>query len=110
MPTLPKKSKTRPWVTPRKPFDGMKNKGVDRKFYDTARWKRLRKMILNRDGGLCQECKRNGKITVGVHVDHIVPIRKGGSLDDMENLVLLCRSCHAKKTMHDGRGEGTNNP
>ena len=36
-------------------------------------------------------------------VDHIVPLKAGGT-NDWENLQALCHECHSRKTaMHDGR-------
>ncbi|BBA77279.1 phage-related Zn finger domain-containing protein [Bacillus velezensis] len=32
------------------------------KLYNTARWKRVRKVVLIRDGYLCCECRRRGLI------------------------------------------------
>ena len=49
---------------------------------------------------LCEECKRNGRTTVGTHADHIVSKAKGGT-DDRSNYQLLCASCHALKSIHD---------
>lgn len=37
-------------------------------------------------------------VTSGGHIDHIVPIRKGGSRTDGRNLMTLCRTCHDIKT------------
>jgi 5-methylcytosine-specific restriction protein A len=56
-----------------------------------------RDRIRRRDEGLCQGCKRNNKVSVGVHVDHIVPLWKGGS-DEDANKELLCRPCHDEKS------------
>ena len=63
-------------------------------------WKRLRQVVIRRDQGLCQQCKRDGKIRSGTDVDHIVAKSRGGT-DDMSNLELLCRSCHASKTARE---------
>ena len=35
-----------------------------------------------RDCGLCQECKRQGRTSIGAVVDHIKPLWAGGSDDD----------------------------
>jgi 5-methylcytosine-specific restriction endonuclease McrA len=48
-----------------------------------------RKAVIERDGGLCKQCGRPG-----TDVDHIE-----GSSNEMENLQLLCRACHNKKTI-----------
>ena len=42
-------------------------------FYQTAKWKRLRLAILQRDGWQCQESKRYGKRVEADTVHHIFP-------------------------------------
>lgn len=61
---------------------------------------RDRDRIKRRDNGLCQECARQGRLTVGHEVDHIIGIAKGGT-DDDDNKELLCHDCHATKTATD---------
>ena len=63
---------------------------------------RDRDRIRARDCGLCQECKRQGKTTLGGPVDHIVPLWKGGS-DDDTNKEVLCVPCHDTKTAREAR-------
>ena len=36
--------------------------------------------------------------TFGGHVDHITPTEQGGALLDPENLMVLCPSCHNRKS------------
>jgi 5-methylcytosine-specific restriction protein A len=59
-----------------------------------------RERIRARDCGLCQQCKRDGKVTIGHPVDHIVPLWKGGS-DDDSNKETLCTPCHDAKTARE---------
>ena len=47
-------------------------------------WRRLRRLVIARDGGICVACKAEGLIRPGNHVDHIQPTEQGGS-DDMDN-------------------------
>lgn len=49
----------------------------------------IRRVVIARDGGRCRKCGKPGG-----DIDHI----EGGS-NEMENLQLLCRSCHNKKTL-----------
>jgi len=35
-------------------------------------------------------------------VDHIIPRSQGGT-DDPENLKAMCKPCHSRKTVKDGR-------
>ncbi len=61
---------------------------------------RDRERIRARDCGLCQECKRRGKTTLGAAVDHIIALWKGGS-DEDDNKELLCIPCHDAKTARE---------
>lgn len=67
-----------------------------------------RNRIRARDEGLCQECKRQGRTSLGGPVDHIKPLWLGGSDEDL-NKELLCVPCHDAKTAREagqraGRG------
>lgn len=61
----------------------------------TARWRRLRELVLTRDGWRCQ---LNGPRCQGeAHtVDHLVA-RKHGGTDDLDNLVAACAPCNYAK-------------
>ena len=63
-------------------------------------WAKIRARILRRDCGLCQPCKRQGRLTLAVQVDHIVPVSKGGGDEDV-NLQSICLACHDDKTRAD---------
>lgn len=70
--------------------------------YCSASWLRTRKQVIARDGGLCQMCGKPVTMEAGdAHIDHIVPKRDGGT-DALENLQLLHRACHSKKTANGG--------
>ncbi len=69
------------------------------KFYHSSIWKKVRESILKKEP-LCRMCGKPATI-----VDHIKPIKKGGSKLDEANLQPLCHSCHNFKTMQD-RKEG----
>ena len=58
----------------------------------TRQWRRLRQVVLQRDGGRCQ-IGDPGCLIAGSEIDHIVPVREGGS-DDPLNLRVVCRPCH----------------
>lgn len=67
-----------------------------RAWYRTARWHRLRQVILLRDLYTCQMC---GKVSsTGMTIDHIKPHRGSEALFWAEdNLQVLCTSpCHVK--------------
>jgi len=105
MPNMPK-SKSRPWIPKRK----RDNKGlkphrssqeyVD--FYNSKRWRSLRNYYIQMHP-LCAECERAGYVVPGECVDHIVPMRFGGSMTTLDNLQTLCNSCHATKTGRESR-------
>lgn len=68
---------------------------MSQRHYNTARWRRVRLDVLERDQHECQ---------VGLHgvctgtadvVDHVVPIADGGAVYDMENLRAACRACNS---------------
>ena len=49
---------------------------------------------------LCVRCMNKSRVTLAVHLDHIVPIEKGGP-DTEENRQGLCIPCHKEKTLED---------
>jgi len=61
-------------------------------------------MVLHR----CPLCadpfgEHGDRVVAATEVDHIVPLRAGGT-NDAENLQALCKSCHSRKTaIEDGR-------
>lgn len=59
--------------------------------------KRRRFTILKRDGFRCQLCGMSSEDGTKLHVDHLIPIAKGGSNDD-ENLWTLCERCNLGKS------------
>jgi 5-methylcytosine-specific restriction protein A len=68
----------------------------ERRFYSSYRWQLIRKHHRSEEP-FCRECKAQGVIQVAECVDHIVPIREGGSPYDPANLQSLCQPCHNKK-------------
>lgn len=70
-------------------------------------WTKLRNVVMCRDHGLCQPCKRRGMVTLAGAVDHITPKSQGGT-DDMGNLQAICDgpgSCHEAKTRAESMGQ-----
>lgn len=67
------------------------------KFYESTAWRYLRKLKLQRNP-MCETCYAEGKITLAKMVDHIIEIRDGGAVLDIENLSSICHACHNKKT------------
>ncbi len=56
----------------------------------------LRYDVLHRDGFRCQICGATQKDGVKLHVDHILPVSKGGRTE-MSNLRTLCERCNMGK-------------
>ena len=72
--------------------------------YDSL-WTKVRKVVIERDKGLCQMCLKEGRITPGRDVDHKIPKAKTKRLgwtreqqDHPSQLWLLCVPCHKTKT------------
>ena len=60
---------------------------------------RIRKQ-LQHEVILCEECKRQGRVTVGRIADHIIPLAKGGS-GERSNYQWLCQPCADAKDAAD---------
>lgn len=59
--------------------------------------KKLRYEIITRDKYTCQFCGKYMADEVGLHIDHIVPISKGGKTIP-SNLQVLCSKCNGNKS------------
>jgi hypothetical protein len=57
-----------------------------------VRWK-----VLARDSYRCQHCGISTALGAVLHIDHIIPISKGGS-SDLNNLQALCQDCNLGKS------------
>lgn len=72
-------------------------------FYHSPAWRKLRKLALQRDHYLCQQCLREGKTTRATEVHHIVEVEADPSLSlSLGNLMSLCWRCH-EETKKRGR-------
>lgn len=64
-----------------------------------AKWRvaqipsKLRKAVMLRDGERCVYC---GNCSGPFHIDHIIPVAKGGT-DVLSNLCVSCRACNLSK-------------
>lgn len=59
--------------------------------------KELRERIAKRDNYTCQICGKYMPDGVGLHIDHIIPIAKGGK-SIPSNLQVLCSKCNGRKS------------
>ncbi|GIX57442.1 hypothetical protein BPADB04_24720 [Bacillus paranthracis] len=72
-------------------------KGKDDNFYTTLRWRKLRKQIIERDGGHCQRCLHNSGIinSANLEVHHIKARSQYPELQyEPSNLVTVCKTCN----------------
>jgi 5-methylcytosine-specific restriction endonuclease McrA len=58
---------------------------------------RLRADILSRDRSRCQRCGASAADGATLHIDHIIPVSRGG-LTVPDNLQTLCASCNLGKS------------
>ena len=56
----------------------------------------LRQQVLKKNNYTCQDCGFRNNEGIGLHVDHIHPISKGGGTV-LENLQVLCSKCNGRK-------------
>lgn len=74
-----------------------------RKVYDSDRWRKLRKLVLERDGYICHQCGGHAD-TVDHDPDIVTLLALGLDPYDMQHLRSMCRVCHGRK---DGRRSPT---
>ena len=67
-------------------------------------WKRLRDSYVKAHP-FCEECFKKGMIVPVEEVHHIKPLSEGGN-HSKDNLISLCKSCHAR--IHAKRGDRWN--
>ncbi|RUT88129.1 MULTISPECIES: HNH endonuclease [unclassified Mesorhizobium] len=65
------------------------------KWYNSARWKKLRMSVLVRDRFTCQRCKLVEPDTSKLVADHIIPHRNDPVKFWDGKLQCLCRNCHS---------------
>jgi 5-methylcytosine-specific restriction protein A len=71
-------------------------------------WEAVRKVVIERAKGLCEKCAKEGRVTPGRDVDHIVNKAKAkamrwsqAKMDHPSNLQYLCPPCHKRKTTEE---------
>jgi len=70
------------------------------KLYATNKWRKFRQVLLYRRGGECVECGCT-PLDKDIHLDHIKPLAQGGEAFNENNIQILCRECHGKKTIKE---------
>lgn len=77
-------------------------------FYKSSAWKKTRDAVWKRDGGLCVDCLKAGRITPAEEIHHVIELTQsniGNAAISLSpsNLVSLCRECH--RARHGARSE-----
>ncbi len=68
-------------------------------------WKRIRDRYAVAHP-LCELCQKNGQLIPTEEIHHKTPLSEGGTHNE-ENLIALCKSCHAR--LHAERGDRWHN-
>ena len=68
-------------------------------------WKRIRDSYVQQHP-LCEVCQKGGRLVATEEVHHKVPLSEGGT-HARDNLIALCKSCHAR--IHAERGDRWHN-
>lgn len=70
------------------------------------RWQKLRNRFIAQHP-FCEQCMKQGRLTIATDIDHIKPHRGDPILlFDEENLQALCHACHSRKTASEDGGFG----
>lgn len=73
------------------------NPEINRKKKERARQKRFGDidihLVYERDGAICRYC---GNTNGPFHIDHMIPLSRGG-LNTLENLTVACKTCNLRK-------------
>lgn len=80
-------------------------RNVDKSFYNSKEWLRVRSSYLKSVNYLCEECLKEGVITAAVHVHHKVHLNNINVNDpeialSFNNLEAVCIECHNR--LHSG--------
>jgi 5-methylcytosine-specific restriction enzyme A len=82
---------------------------VSHKIYDSARWRKLRRLKLQYAKNLCEVCLRHGRVEIAEVVDHVTPINAGGDpYPALKDLSALCIPHHNMKTRAEQLGKPFN--
>jgi RNA-directed DNA polymerase len=68
-------------------------------YAENEAWRELREEVLAQYNRQCVECGKPGRLDT-----HHQQSRKDGGQDEIQNLIPLCRTCHAKTPSFGGRG------
>jgi hypothetical protein len=77
--------------------------GLPKQWVQHLAWpERVKAILRARDRGACAQCGTNivMELNADAHIDHIVPLARGGT-NDLVNLKLLCAACNQRKYTSD---------
>ena len=60
---------------------------------NSRKYRTHKERVFKRDGRVCRYC---GSDEEPLHIDHIIPRKRGGT-HDLDNLQVLCKSCNLRK-------------
>ncbi len=104
MPNRPQVHRPYPGQSPgfdRAAYERSPQRLEDRRFYNSAAWRRCRKAFLT-ENPLCVDCEKEGHCTPATQVDHIKARKDHPELAfDFDNLRALCLSCHSRRTRQE---------
>lgn len=78
-----------------KAYDNFSRDKLSAKFYSSVAWKKARARVIIEEP-FCRVCGKKADV-----IDHIIPIKSGGSKLARKNLQSLCHKCHNQKTLND---------
>ena len=90
-------------------FDGEDFQGVPQQWVEREAWPaQVKRVIHARDRGKCAACgvDIDHELEAAAHLDHIVPIARGGC-NDIVNLQLLCSTCNLRKGRHPSEAKSS---
>lgn len=73
-------------------YNAARSDSAEAAFYRSARWRRLSTWYLARHP-VCQVCGKRPAVLV----HHVTPIRDGGALMAVDNLLAVCATCHQRE-------------
>ncbi len=101
MPTKPKRKRVRLYgVHGGEDPTAKRERKVTDERYHTYRWEKA-SIAFRKEHPLCEECKRNGRVTPSEVVDHIVPAALCKDFWDRRNWQALCKKCNMAKGNRD---------
>lgn len=78
-------------------------------FYHSSAWSKVRKLVLDRSHGLCEDCIESGRVTPADVVHHETPLNDENVNDpsvslNPDKLRALCHDCHTARHKQIGIG------